>query len=172
MPPSPDPAPRRGTPLRISAVTSHSALSTNSLPIIIFLKLAQQSPEGPVGCLPCHALVDSGATISSRSNLSTCLTPEPQPLYVVDGRLIQSGYVTHFCLLKVKLGLTSGTLKLDVTQLATYPVILGIPWLRSANPSIDWRRNVIFLPHEMVELTSVSLALPFVPNTEGPLPQI
>ena len=105
-------------------MNQHSALTPNTNPVIIPLKLAQQCHDGSVVTLPCHALIDSGATNNfidaafvQKYDLSIEPKPEPQALYVIDGRLIESGDVTHSCLLKVKLGNTFEPLTLDVTQL-------------------------------------------------------
>ena len=55
------------------------------------------------------------------------------------------------------------TVCLDVTQLGTYPVILGMPWLRQCNPSIDWRRNLLTLSDQPLSIK----ALPFVPSQDA-----
>jgi hypothetical protein len=31
----------------------------------------------------------------------------------------------------------------DVCRIGHYPIVLGIPWLRRHNPTIDWQRNAI-----------------------------
>ncbi|SGY78585.1 BQ5605_C008g04896 [Microbotryum silenes-dioicae] len=69
--------------------------------------------------------------------------PTPIPLYVIDGRPIQSGNITHFVHLEVQFNGHTQSLRADVTQLGTYPLVLGMPWLRLHNPIIDWKRNTL-----------------------------
>lgn len=47
------------------------------------------------------------------------------------------------------------TLNLYVTDLDVCDVILGKPWLTRYNPSIDWRRNTITLPHEDLPINAI-----------------
>ncbi|SCV73791.1 BQ2448_6221 [Microbotryum intermedium] len=77
------------------------------------------------------------------NHLELIAHPTPIPLYVIDGRPIQSGNITHFVHLEVQFNGHTQSLRADVTQLGTYPLVLGMPWLRLHNPIIDWKRNVL-----------------------------
>jgi transposase InsO family protein len=88
--------------------------------------------------------------------------PVPVPLYVIDGRPIESGAVTHSCSVLSEFSGRTDNISLDVTRLGSYPLVLGTPWLRRNNPVIDWRRNLITLPDTTVK------ALPLVPDTLAP----
>jgi hypothetical protein len=118
-----------------------------------------------------HGLVDSGATsnfIDAQFCKSHKLTlhekPEPVPLFVIDGRPIASGAVTHSVTLLAQIGdRHKQTITFDVTALGTYPVVLGTPWLRLANPTIDWRSNHLEFPSHPQPPKPVK-GLPFVLN--------
>ena len=151
----------------------HPQYTTNENHLVIYLRIAQLQADNSVSLLPCYALIDSGATnnfISAafvkRHKLECFPKPEPQALYVIDGRPIESGAVTHSCNLKLRFEGTSQTITTDIVQIGNYPIILGLPWLRRHNPQIDWKRRTITLPaaagHSAIELR----ALPYVPNLE------
>lgn len=124
--------------------------------------------------IPTHGLVDSGATsnfIDSQFCKSHKLTlhekPEPVPLFVIDGRPIASGAVTHSVTLQARIGdRHNETITFDVTSLGTYPVVLGTPWLRQVNPSIDWRSNNLAFP-AIPQPPKPVKGLPLVPNTNS-----
>ena len=82
-----------------------------------------------------QAMIDSGATSSfidtnfiKEHNLPLERKSSPIPLYVIDGRPVASGEITHNTI-PLTLSITNHSEKLsfDVTQLGTYPIILGIP---------------------------------------------
>lgn len=119
--------------------------------------------------VPTYALIDSGATSSfidesflKTINLKTKKRPVPIPLFVVDGRPAISGRITHYCPVNIDIGNTCYPVNLDVTHLGTYPVVLGMPWLRKRNPNIDWTKGVISLQDAM---STPVRALPFVPDS-------
>ena len=89
---------------------------------------------------------------------------EPIPLFVIDGRPISSGAVTHHYSANIGLSGRTMSVDLDVTQLGTYPVVLGTPWLRRHNPHIDWRRNLLTLENRTsLDQSTPIKALPIVP---------
>lgn len=93
------------------------------------------------------ALVDSGATANfvdkqhcDQYGLTLIPKSDPVPLFVIDGRPIASGFITHSVLIPAKiLGDNFATLEFEVTSLGNYPFVLGMPWLRHVNPCIDWK---------------------------------
>lgn len=91
-----------------------------------------------------HALVDSGATASfissdfvKRHSLPLALKPDPMPVYTVGSRPLVSGSVTYQVLTRLNLRAHSENIALGVVQVS-YPVILGLDWLRRHNPAVDW----------------------------------
>ncbi|SCZ91572.1 BZ3500_MvSof-1268-A1-R1_Chr1-2g01497 [Microbotryum saponariae] len=119
------------------------------------------------------ALIDSGATslfiddsFVSRHGLVRRPHSTPIPLFVIDGRPIASGHVTHFVRLMITLGGHSQVIQADVTQLGTYPLVLGTPWLRLFNPSINWADNTLTFSCSQCTLghpTSVDVGLQGLP---------
>ncbi|SCZ91750.1 BZ3500_MvSof-1268-A1-R1_Chr5-1g07649 [Microbotryum saponariae] len=119
------------------------------------------------------ALIDSGATslfiddsFVSRHGLVRRPHSTPIPLFVIDGRPIASGHVTHFVRLTITLGGHSQVIQADVTQLGTYPLVLGTPWLRLFNPSINWADNTLTFSCSQCTLghpTSVDVGLQGLP---------
>ncbi|KAE8236265.1 hypothetical protein A4X06_0g9606, partial [Tilletia controversa] len=96
------------------------------------------------------ALVDCGATAnfidtSFAHNHRIERSPLEQPieLNVIDGRPISSGPITSFTQFSFSIGPHRESSSLLVTNLSRYPIVLGIPWLRQHNPTIDWRRNTL-----------------------------
>lgn len=103
-----------------------------------------------------RALIDSGATgnfIHPRTIVDAVLPSrrkkEPYPLLLVDGEVIEEnkGMVTYETdkITMTTLGGHSEEIQLDLVTIGLHNVILGMPWLRSHNPRIDWVRERITL---------------------------
>jgi len=98
-----------------------------------------------------HAMLDSGASNSfinasfvREHHIPTARLDREVPVYVIDGRPIATGSITHRT---TPFGLTVSThhesLALDVTNIGDYPILLGLDWLRLHNPLIDWEAETI-----------------------------
>jgi len=94
-------------------------------------------------------MIDSGATtnfIDSRfvtlHSLPLTSKPLTETLLLADGKtqVIISKEVQLSCLV-AELFLSDITFQ--VTDLGLCPIILGLPWLKGANPSIDWKSGNI-----------------------------
>ena len=74
--------------------------------------------------------------------------------YTIGETDISSGAITHHT---HGLHLTymnhEEQIKLDITKLIDYPVILGITWLRQHNPSIQWPNNSVSIPNKITTPT-------------------
>ncbi|QRV99185.1 Transposon Tf2-1 polyprotein [Ceratobasidium sp. AG-Ba] len=92
-----------------------------------------------------HAFLDSGATLShissifvSSLSLPTTRLKNPQLIHTIDDRLLLSGALTH----EVRTSLSIADSHFESISLGVvampYPVLLGLDWLKSHNPSIDW----------------------------------
>ena len=99
----------------------------------------------------CLAMIDSGATSDfmdsdwARQWRIPCIQkPRPIPLRTIDGSPIVSGDVTHETksLIMVLEGEKS-SMNFDLTSLGGYHVILGLRWLSTHNPCIDWREGTV-----------------------------
>ena len=75
------------------------------------------------------------------------LEPLTQPirLYNINGSLNEAGSITHTVQLPLKVGQDKEKFDFFVTSLGPEKVILGFPWLRHRNPSIDWQKGTMKL---------------------------
>uniref|UniRef100_A0A8C5PY86 ribonuclease H n=1 Tax=Leptobrachium leishanense TaxID=445787 RepID=A0A8C5PY86_9ANUR len=101
------------------------------------------------------AIIDSGAsnnffdlTLATSLAIPTRLKKTPTPLQMVDGSTLRTGPITHET---TPLLLLIGTkhqerLQWDIVPSPLFPLVLGLPWLRTHNPSIDWSSNTVSFP--------------------------
>ena len=96
------------------------------------------------------ALINSGATenfINSRTvaklQLGTKKLTIRHPVYSVDGTPNLNGAITHAVDLLVKQGNKKETLQFYVTNLGKDTFVLGYPWFRIFNPTINWTNGKI-----------------------------
>lgn len=103
-----------------------------------------------------RALIDSGATgnfIHPRmmigARLSTARKKDPYPLTLVDGEVIadNKGMVLYETrpFTMTTIGGHAEEIQLDLVTMGLHNVILGMPWLRTHNPQIDWIKERIVL---------------------------
>ena len=97
------------------------------------------------------AMVDLGAT-ANFVNSQWCqdnLVPTrpkkfPVPIRTIDGSPMVSGDIIHKCSsVLLNIGTWSHHTQLDCTQLGHYAIILGNPWLKDNNPTINWERGTV-----------------------------
>jgi hypothetical protein len=91
------------------------------------------------------AMVDCGATalfISKQfvknNKVRTHRLLRELPLFNIDGSKNCVGGITHFARLRLRVGDIEEWHQFLVTELGPEDVVLGLPWLRSMNPEIDW----------------------------------
>jgi ABC-type nitrate/sulfonate/bicarbonate transport system substrate-binding protein len=94
-----------------------------------------------------EALLDSGAThnfIDERAiqtlGMGTRELPQPLQVNTVDGT---ANPVTHFCNLWLRQGGKTVKQGFYVTNLGKDRIILGHPWFKAFNPTIDWKTNAL-----------------------------
>ena len=94
-----------------------------------------------------EVLIDCGTTdnfIDQRTveslHIGTRLLPEPRLVRNVDGTPNKAGHITRFANLTVRRGDKTVTLGFYVANLGRDRLILGLPWLKVFNPTIDWSR--------------------------------
>lgn len=99
------------------------------------------------------ALIDSGASahgfidskFAHNHNLELIELPRPRSLKVFDGNDSASGCITHLSKTTLIINGHSETMLLFVTSLAYFDIVLGLPWLESHNPEINWKEgNICF----------------------------
>lgn len=117
--------------------------SGSALRIPISLKVHDQT-------VSTTALIDSGAEgqfIDSkfiiRNRIPTHPLTKPIPVLNVDGTPNQNGTITHYAWRFLKLGPKHCAAKLLVTSLGKESLILGLPWLKRHNPTIDWQAHTV-----------------------------
>ncbi|SOV04618.1 uncharacterized protein UDID_17154 [Ustilago sp. UG-2017a] len=96
-----------------------------------------------------HVMIDSGATTNFIDSCFTTLHSLPltskllaETLLLADGKtqVVISKEVQLSCLVAE---LFPADITFQVTDLGLCPIILGLPWLKGANPSIDWQSGNI-----------------------------
>ena len=98
-------------------------------------------------------LVDSGATgnfidlgLLSLANFPLKCLPQPIGAFNVDGTPNRRGTILWKACTRIVLPHGSDNLDLMVVSLGRKQIILGMPWLRSINPRIDWKSNTLSFP--------------------------
>lgn len=98
-----------------------------------------------------YAMVDCGATMSvishdfaNRHSLPRRKKETPVPILAVDDRPIASGLITQDIITQLQIQNHSEHISLSVVSVS-YPIILGLDWLRRHNPDIDWGRMQLTL---------------------------
>src|SRR5436190_5357536 len=96
------------------------------------------------------AMIDSGCSanvIDSRFaaalNIHPIIKSRAIKYTMADGETSAGGTVTHDITTKIKIGPHQEVLTLDITKLHSYPIMLGIPWLKRHDPWIQWSQHRI-----------------------------
>jgi len=93
---------------------------------------------------PATCMVDSGASsqfidldFALNLNLPLATKEKPEDLVLADGARSIVGQITHTCTLKLAIDQHIEELTFQVTKLAGWNLIVGKPWLRRYNPTIN-----------------------------------
>ena len=96
------------------------------------------------------AMVDSGATalfldekFVRRHKIPTFLMKRALPIYNIDRTENRAGKIERCANLRLTVDQMSRWMDFLVTDLGGADVILGLLWLREANPSIDWEKGLL-----------------------------
>ena len=99
------------------------------------------------------ALLDSGAThnfIDTRAikslGLGTQILTHPRVVHNIDGTINQAGTITRYCNLSIRQGERTSKLGFFVASLGHDRIILGHPWFKAHNPTINWTMNTLLGP--------------------------
>ena len=68
---------------------------------------------------------------------------EPIKVYNVDGTLNKQGTIRYYVNMNIEIHGRKRKERLLVTGLGKHKIILGLPWLRKANPIIDWKKGTL-----------------------------
>ena len=95
-------------------------------------------------------LIDSGATnnfmnprFKEERQVSTIPLPFTVPVAGLDGEVLSGGVSEETILLPMSVYGHPELIKFNVLETGDYDIVLGIPWLRKHNPSIDWQSGQI-----------------------------
>jgi hypothetical protein len=108
-----------------------------------------------------HALVDCGCTglsfmneaFACQHNFARYQLKNPKTVEVIDGHPISSGDIMEYVEVQCMIADHHETLTAYLTSLGHYPLILGIPWLKRHDVTINFAKNDIqcsspgYLPH-------------------------
>jgi predicted aspartyl protease len=99
------------------------------------------------------ALIDSGATgnfldigLLSLANFPLQRLPKPIQAYNVDGSTNRKGTILWKTKIPVLPFQKTNSLELMIVSLGQRQIILGMPWLKTRNPRIDWQANMLSFP--------------------------
>jgi hypothetical protein len=68
----------------------------------------------------------------------------PVPVEVINGRTIAFGAITHeIAPLELRIDKHAKKIVLNIISTPHHLVILGLPWLETHNPIIDWRSRTL-----------------------------
>jgi hypothetical protein len=94
------------------------------------------------------ALIDCGASenfvdkaYAAANEIPTQRKITPRRVLTVDGSEVTGGPVTHDAQVSMTINHHTEDIRLHCITIGNAPVILGLPWLKLHNPTIDWRAH-------------------------------
>ena len=110
------------------------------------------------------AMVDCGATalfineaFVKKNRIRTYPLNREIPLYNIDGSKNRAGKITRFVRLRLLIGDLERWREFLITDLGPEDVVLGLPWLRSVNPEIDWAEGTMTVDSEGIKGTGIQV---------------
>jgi len=92
-----------------------------------------------------NAMIDSGATedfidreVCNKHGIKMIKAKNPREIYPADGKPSAMGPVTHMTIVPMDISSHRQLATFQVANLQNHEVILGMPWLREHNSTIDW----------------------------------
>ena len=103
------------------------------------------------GILIKETLVDSGASscfidedLVTKFKISTLKRNFPVSVEMIDGQEISSGFVERITTtLRLEINDHSEEISFNVIKSPKYPIVLGMTWLVTHNPDVDWKKRSI-----------------------------
>jgi len=97
------------------------------------------------GSVTINTMIDSGPTedfidqeVRNKHGIKMIKAKSPREIYLADGKPSAMGPVTHMTKVPMDISSHRELATFQVAKLQTHEVILGMPWLREHNPTIDW----------------------------------
>jgi len=91
-------------------------------------------------------MIDSGATedfidreVCNKHRIKMIKAKNPREIYLADGKPRAMGPLTHMTEVPMDISSHRELATFQVANLQNHEVILGMPWLREHNPTIDWK---------------------------------
>ena len=98
-------------------------------------------------------MIDSGATalfishkFVQKNNVRLQPLAHAIKLSNIDGSQNKAGSLTHYARLQLTVGAHTEITEFLVTNLGPEDVVLGLPWLKRVNPTIDWEKGEMDIP--------------------------
>jgi len=119
-----------------------------------------------------NPMIDSGATedfidreVCNKHRIRMIKAKHPSEIYLADGKPSAMGPVTHVTKVPMDISSHRDVATFQVANLQNHEVILGMPWLREHNPTIDWKDKRITFNSERcttwcLKGSSVAYAVP------------
>ncbi|KAH0604176.1 uncharacterized protein H6S33_007207 [Morchella sextelata] len=130
--------------------------------------------------IPIYALIDTGASgyafidesFARHNNLTMTPLKIPRRVDVIDGRPIKSGKITHIVDVSLDIHGHQETAPCFVTKLGHYPIVMGIPWMRRHDVTIQPKENLlVFDSQSCCQHCSLSGTAVIVHGISIPLPE-
>ena len=107
-------------------------------------------------------MVDSGATgrfldkpFVEKHRITAFPLRHPIQLLNIDGSPNQAGSVTHFARQELTVDGHTEWTDFLIADLGGEDIILGLPWLRKLNPTINWRKGTLHIPKPKVASVTI-----------------
>ena len=143
---------RPSIPSTCASVTVRSQTKSMQIPVQLIV------PSHSMKVVTTRVLVDSGADIScidrhfvQRNNLPTKKLPIPIRARNADHSNNKNSDIRYTCDLFLDIQGLAQKVTLHVMTCGKENIILGLPWLRKANPTIDWTTQTLILNESIDE---------------------
>jgi len=107
--------------------------------------MVQIQLHGEKKAVTINAMIDSRATedfidreVCNKHGIKMIKAKNPRGIYLADGKPSAMGPVTHMTKVPMDISSHRELATFQVVNLQNHEVILGMPWLREHNPTIDW----------------------------------
>lgn len=99
--------------------------------------------------VPTYALINTGASgyafvdqdFATKHGFALTPLKKLRLLEVIDGRLVESGRITHIAKLSLDIHGRQETAPFFVNKLGHYPIVMGIPWMRHHDLALRPKTN-------------------------------
>ena len=88
-------------------------------------------------------------SFAKKANVSLQDKEDSYPVVAVDGKPLgyNHGRVDQETKdTRIRIGPYAAAMQFDITVTGTHDIVLGLPWLKEANPQINWARQMMHFP--------------------------